>query len=112
MQRRNMEYGLQKEGRKVEDNQAVSRKIYLTDFSVHHEDHVFDDVPCLLIKSLTLHSPSCSVEGNSFSFPNVILMPCKKADNTSSLLFMNILPLHSSPFSSDLLLQSQSQQHQ
>lgn len=84
-------------------------KTNFTDFTVLPEDHDFDQVHCLLIKSMTLYSPFYS-QGNSFSFLNVILIACIKEDNILSLSFMDILPIVSFPFSYHLILQSQNQQ--
>lgn len=83
----------------MKDSHTVSMKINLPGFIVLSEDHTFDEIHCLIIKSLTLHSPSYSMKRKTFSFPNVILMPCwgRKMLFRPFLLFMGILPILSLP---------------
>lgn len=83
----------------MKDSHTVSMKINLPGFIVLSEDHTFDEIHCLIIKSLTLHSPSYSMKRKTFSFPNIILMPCGggKMLFRPFLLFMGILPILSLP---------------
>ena len=88
---------------------CIYMKTNFTDFTMLPEDHAFDQVHCLLIKSMTLYSPFYS-QGNSFSFLNVILITCIKEDPFCPYHLWTFYLLFFFPFSYHLILQSQNQQ--